>query len=144
MLILLTGKGNTGGNNKRPHKTKGILLVMMAEQTTQRRQYFRLPYPDTSQPPFKLDNGKDNYRVLEIAENSLLLELSSEQSLSVNTPLAGEIIFHDMSSEYLSGTVFRLDDRGAVILLKRGISFRQVIREQLYIKSHFPRFFRHR
>lgn len=106
----------------------------------QRRRFFRLSYPTTSRPPFRT-SGASPYRVLEIAENSLLIEQKPDRMLRRGEIITGDVVFHDMTSEHVVGEVFRHDDRGVVILLSKGISLRHVISEQVYIKSKFPLFF---
>lgn len=117
------------------------MTISAAEKNPQqRRRFFRLSYPTTSRPPFRTADSSP-YRVLEIAENSLLIEQKPDRLLRRGEVLAGEVVFHDMASEHVVGEVFRHDDRGVVILLSKGISLRHVISEQVYIKSKFPLFF---
>lgn len=106
----------------------------------QRRRYFRLSYPASSRLPFNT-GGNRPYLVLEISEKSLLIEQKPNELLRKGDILAGDVVFHDMSSEHVSGEVFRHDARGIVITLSKGISLRHVISEQVYVKSKFPLFF---
>lgn len=115
-------------------------MAAVEENPKQRRRFFRLSYPTTSRPPFRT-SGTNPYKVLEIAENSLLIEQKPDRMLRKGEIIAGEVVFHDMASEHVVGEIFRHDDRGVVILLSKGISLRHVISEQVYIKSKYPLFF---
>lgn len=115
-------------------------LVMSSEKDRQRRRFFRLPYPITAQPPLTTDDGS-SYKVLEISEKSVVLELP-QMAVVVGELMCGNIMFHDKTTEYIEGVVYRLDSRGAVVNLNNNISFHHVMREQSYINSRFPLFFR--
>jgi hypothetical protein len=114
---------------------------MSSEEDIQKRQFFRLPYPRTAQPSLRSDDGS-SYKVLEVSEKGLVLELCSGEPFKVGDAVCGKILFHDNQSEYIEGLVYRLDSRGAVVTLNNNISFRNIMREQSYIRSHFPLFFR--
>lgn len=116
-------------------------LIMSSDKDIQRRRFFRLPYPRTAQPPLRSEDGS-SYKVLEISEKSVVLELHRGEPFEVGEAVCGKIIFHDNQSEYIEGMVYRLDPRGAVVTLNNNISFHNVMREQSYINSHFPLFFR--
>ncbi|MEX1669884.1 hypothetical protein AB4876_13265 [Zhongshania guokunii] len=106
------------------------------------RRFFRLPYPRAAQPPLTVD--KDTaYRVLEISELGILLAKKSESPLQVGETLSGNILFHDHHSEEIEGEVYRLDARGVIVRLSRGISSKYMIKEQIYVKNTFPVFFRY-
>jgi len=106
------------------------------------RRFFRLPYPRAAQPPLTVD--KDTaYRVLEISELGILLAQKSESPLQVGETLSGNILFHDRHSEEIEGEVYRLDSRGVIVRLSRGISSKYMMKEQIYVKNTFPVFFRY-
>ncbi len=106
------------------------------------RRFFRLPYPRAAQPPLTVD--KDTaYRVLEISELGILLAQKSESPLQVGETLSGNILFHDHHSEEIEGEVYRLDARGVIVRLSRGISSKYMMKEQIYVKNTFPVFFRY-
>ena len=106
------------------------------------RRYFRLPYPRVAQPPLTV-NEDTAYRVLEISELGILLEQKAKSPLQIGESLRGSIRFHDHHSEEIEGDVYRVDARGVIIQLRKGISPRYMMREQVYIKNTFPMFFRH-
>lgn len=116
-------------------------LVMSDRKDSQRRRFFRLPYPRTAQPPLDTNTG-DSYKVLEISEKSVVIELQHGKPFQVGEAICGKILFHDQESEFIEGTVYRLDERGAVVTLNNSISFHHVMREQSYINNRFPLFFR--
>jgi hypothetical protein len=116
-------------------------LIMSSDKEIQKRRFFRLPYPRTAQPPLRSDDGS-SYKVLEVSEKGVILELCSGEPFKIGDAVCGEILFHDNQTEYIEGLVYRLDPRGAVVTLNNNISFRNIMREQSYISSHFPLFFR--
>jgi C4-type Zn-finger protein len=107
----------------------------------QRRQYYRLPYPEKAKPPLTTEDGV-LYRIHEIAENSLVLEQNEKLPLKVDDQICGMVIFHNEGKENVKGKVLRLDERGAVIILSKGIKQRNVLQEQTYLSRNFPLFFR--
>lgn len=118
-------------------------IAAEGENTDQRRRYFRLPYPSSASPPFKIGDGR-SYKVLEIAENSMVIAPAKGEAFQPGDSISGLILFHDQASELVEGSIYRLDERGAVILLSKGISLRHVASEQAYIKTEFPLFLRHK
>jgi hypothetical protein len=114
---------------------------MSSDDDIQKRQFFRLPYPRAAQLSLRSDDGS-SYKILEVSEKGLVLEMCSGEPFKVGDAVCGEILFHDNQSEYIEGLVYRLDSRGAVVTLNNTISFRNIMREQSYIRSNFPLFFR--
>jgi hypothetical protein len=106
------------------------------------RRFFRLPYPKAAQPSLSIDN-ETAYRVLEISEQGLLLAQKPDESLQIGEAICGSIQFHDNHQEDIEGEVYRLDERGVIVQLSRGISPKYMIQEQIYVKNTFPVFFRY-
>ncbi|MDF1692669.1 MAG: hypothetical protein P1U47_09865 [Zhongshania sp.] len=106
------------------------------------RRFFRLPYPRAAQPPLRV-NKDTAYRVLEISELGILLAQKLESPLQIGETLTGNILFHDHHSEEIEGSVYRLDPRGVIVQLSRGISPKYMMKEQIYVKNTFPVFFRY-
>ena len=106
------------------------------------RRYFRLPYPRAIQPPLTI-GGDIAYRVLEISELGILLEHQPKAPLQIGESVSGKIQFHDQHHEEIEGDVYRIDSRGVIVQLRKGISPRYMMREQVYVKNTFPVFFRH-
>jgi C4-type Zn-finger protein len=107
----------------------------------QRRQYYRLLYPEKAKPPLTTEDGI-LYRIHEIAENSLVLEQNEKLLLKVDDQISGMVIFHNEGEESVKGKVLRLDGQGAVVILSEGIKQRNVLHEQTYLSRNFPFFFR--
>ena len=116
-------------------------FVMSNEKDSQRRRFFRLPYPITAQPPLIADDGS-SYKVLHISEKSVVRDLPQGATFAVGEQMCGKIRVQDKTTEYIEGEIYRLDSRGAVVTLHNNISFHHVMREQSYINSRFPLFFR--
>ncbi|CAA0102768.1 Uncharacterised protein [Zhongshania aliphaticivorans] len=106
------------------------------------RRFFRLPYPKAAQPPLQID--KDTaYRILEISELGIILAYKPEAPLTLGEKISGNILFHDQDSEEVEGEVYRLDTRGVVIQLSKGVSARHMMKQQVFVKNAFPVFFRY-
>ncbi|WP_373081351.1 hypothetical protein [Zhongshania sp.] len=114
----------------------------MTDKYKNLRRFFRLPYPRAAQPPLTVDKDKA-YRVLEVSELGIVLEQQANTPLQVGETVSGTIRFHDDHHEDIEGEVYRLDSRGVIVQLNRGISPRYMIKEQIYIKNAFPVFFRY-
>jgi len=113
------------------------------DKPVQRRRYYRLPYPEDAQPPFRDHDGR-SYPVLELSEKSVVIAPAKGETWAKGDPVSGEILFSDGESETISGEVLRQDERGVVVLLSDGVTFHHVIKEQTFVKKHYPLFLRHR
>ncbi len=106
------------------------------------RRFFRLPYPRAAQPPLTVD--KDTaYHVLEISEQGLLIAPKPSAPLEIGETISGNILFHDHHSEEIEGEVYRIEPRGVILKLSRGVSPKYMMQEQIYVKNTFPVFFRY-
>jgi hypothetical protein len=102
---------------------------------TSRREYFRLPYPITSGATLVVDGT--NYKVGEISERGLRV-VTGVGSLPVDAPVEGTLILTMGVRCPVKGTVLRVEGDSFVVKLERGVSTRDVIREQLHVAKAFP------
>jgi hypothetical protein len=115
--------------------------VQMALDQKQVRQYYRIPYPEKAKPTLTTEDGI-LYHIHEIAENSLVLEQNEKSPLKVDDQICGLVTFHNEGKNSVEGKVLRLNKRGAVVILSKGITQRNVLQEQTYLSRNFPLFFR--
>lgn len=111
------------------------------DKSVQRRRFYRLPYPDDARPPFQHQDG-ESYPVLELSEKSVVIAPAEGEVWPIGSAVSGHIFFNDGDSESISGEVLRQDSRGVVVVLSDGITFHHVIKEQTFVKKHYPLFLR--
>jgi hypothetical protein len=102
---------------------------------TSRREYFRLPYPVTTAAVLSIDGA--HYKVDEISERGLRV-VKSEERLGVNSRVQGELKLTAGLRCVVSGTVLRVEDTHLVILLDKGPTCYDVIREQRHLSKTHP------
>jgi hypothetical protein len=102
---------------------------------TSRREYFRLPYPVTAAAVLSI--GGADYKVDEISERGLRIVKSDEQ-FAVNARMQGELRLTAGLRCVVSGTVLRVDATHLVVLLDKGPTCYDVIREQRHLSKTHP------
>ncbi len=102
---------------------------------TSRREFFRLPYPITSGATLTVDGT--NYKVGEISERGLRV-VTGVGLLAVHAQVEGTLTLTMGLCCHISGMVLRIEDDSFVVKLERGVSTRDVIREQLFVAKAFP------
>ncbi len=111
--------------------------IMQNQESEARRQFFRLVYPRTARLELKTPAGLV-MNVVDLCEQGLRLDYESSLELSTNQRIEGYIVFHDGGREYISGCVIRMDARGAAVSLDQGISMHDMVKEQLFVRRHYP------
>jgi hypothetical protein len=102
---------------------------------TSRREFFRLPYPITSGATLVV--ADTNYKVGEISERGLRV-VTGAGTLPVDARVEGTLILTMGVRCQVVGSVLRIEGDSFVIKLERGVSTRDVIREQLHVAKAFP------
>jgi hypothetical protein len=100
-----------------------------------RREYFRLPYPISTGAVLTV--GDANYKVDEISERGLRI-VTGVGRFPVNARVQGTLTLTAGMRCMVSGTVLRVDDNSFVVLLDKGPSSHDVIREQRHVSRTFP------
>ncbi len=101
----------------------------------QRRAYYRLKYPESARPTVVADDM--SLPVVELSEGGLRLVLLSATALDAGRPFQGQILFHDGGRLTIAGKVARMEGREAIIQLDRGISFKRMFAEQVWLHQHY-------
>lgn len=65
----------------------------------------------------------------------------SNASLYKGLSIAGTINLHDESEVELQGDILRFEDDEVILKLRKGLSFRDMVAEQRYVKQKFPSYF---
>ena len=112
---------------------------MSEQKPPTQRQYFRVPYPDSEQPPFQAHSGQ-RYSVIDVSEKGLKIAAINDSELPISARLSGVIIFHDGKTLDAEGVVLRQDSDGLAIALDKSLDVGQLFREQTYIRKHYPVF----
>jgi hypothetical protein len=100
-----------------------------------RREYFRLPYPISTGAVLKI--GDANYKVDEISERGLRV-VTGVGRFPVDARVQGVLALTAGLSCPVSGKVLRVDDDSFVVLLDKGPTCYDVIREQRHVAKNFP------
>ena len=102
---------------------------------TSRREYFRLPYPVTTAALLSVDGT--SYKVDEVSERGLRV-VRSDDRFVVDARLQGELRLTAGLRCVVSGTVLRVGETHLVVLLDKGPSCYDVIREQRHLSKTHP------
>lgn len=102
-----------------------------------RRNYFRLYYPQSHCPYYRL-NGR-NYNVIDLSEEGMRFQNDPKSHISFNDALAGTLNFPDGESYLVRGTITRLTDEEVVVVLNTPVPLRKIVAEQIDLISRFPK-----
>lgn len=102
---------------------------------TSRREYFRLPYPITSGAVLSFEGT--NYKVEEISEKGLRI-VAGDGRFEVDARIEGTLILTMGTRCPITGTVLRNENGACVVILERGPSSQDVMREQRHLAKRFP------
>jgi hypothetical protein len=100
-----------------------------------RREYFRLPYPISTGAVLAMEGH--SYKVDELSERGLRI-VTGVGRFPVNARVQGTLTLTAGMRCMVSGTVLRVDDNSFVVLLDKGPSSHDVIREQRHVSRTFP------
>lgn len=102
---------------------------------TSRREYFRLPYPVTSGAVLAV--GGSRYKVDEISERGLRV-VAGTGRFELNSRVQGELLLTAGLRCTVTGRVLRVDGDHFVVLLEKGPTCYDVIREQRHLTKTYP------
>jgi PilZ domain len=102
---------------------------------TSRREFFRLPYPVTSGATLTV--GGTNYTVAEVSERGLRLSCSVDK-FPLEQRVQGTLKLTAGMRCTITGTVLRIEDRCVILMLSRGPTSYDVLREQQHLSDNFP------
>lgn len=113
---------------------------MASVQGAQRRQYFRLRYPKHARPIIRLEDRK--FSVCESSEKGLRIMMGQmAANLYCGLQMKATLSLHDDNEVAVEGSILRFDDNEVVVILDKGLSFKDMVAEQRYVKQKFPNFF---
>ncbi|MHB9025434.1 MAG: hypothetical protein ACYC7E_14900 [Armatimonadota bacterium] len=102
---------------------------MAADVSSERRRFFRLPYPEGPVRPMFLTVG-GGFPVTEISEKGLRFACQRFAAFKLNQPVKGIVRFQNGQTCSVEGAVLRLTSDTVVLFLSRGIPLNQIIAEQ--------------
>ncbi|MDC0609197.1 PilZ domain-containing protein [Vibrio sp.] len=111
---------------------------MAASEGEQRRQYFRLRYPKSARPVIRVEDK--TFSVCESSEGGLRVLMGQVASLYCGLRMSATVSLHNESDVDIEGSILRFDDNEVVIKLDKGLSFKDMVAEQRYVKQKFPNF----
>jgi hypothetical protein len=112
-----------------------VITQYRLPKLSSRREYFRLPYPVSAIVTLAVNGA--SYKVGEISEKGLRV-ISGVGRFPVDSRVHGMLTFAMGTRCAVTGKVLRIEDDSFVILLERGPSSSDVMREQRYVSKTFP------
>lgn len=108
---------------------------------TEQRQYFRLSYKTkVAMPTFRVQSKE--LKVSEISEQGMRVIVRDTSLFSPNDTVEGEIILNAFDTNIpVKGKVLRAVGNEVIFLLSEGLSFKEMIAEQRYMRKHHPNVF---
>ncbi len=105
----------------------------------QQRQFFRLRYPKNARPVIRVQ--ENTFSVSESSEGGLKVLMGHVASLYCGLKMSATVSLHDNSDVNIEGSVLRFDDNNEVVIkLDKGLSFKDMVSEQRYVRQKFPNF----
>jgi hypothetical protein len=102
---------------------------------TSRREFFRLPYPVTSGATLDVDGN--HFKVGEVSERGLRI-VTGVEKFDVEAQIQGTLILTLGLRCKILGKVLRIEEGAVVVILDRGPTTYDVIREQRHLTKTFP------
>ena len=110
----------------------------MENRRENKREFYRLRYPTNCRPTLIL-LGK-SYEVIDVCEKGVKFLLEKYREFRPGRNIRFTITFHDDSLD-LEGEILRVEERTAVIYLKKPIPLGRIIEEQRYVRDMYPDYF---
>ncbi|MCE0493134.1 PilZ domain-containing protein [Vibrio salinus] len=109
---------------------------MAKQDGIQQRQYFRLRYPESARPMIRVQ-GKI-FSVSETSEKGLRVKMGHVASLYCGLKMKAVVSLHDDVDVIVEGSILRFDDNNEVVIkLVKGLSFKNMVSEQRYVRQRF-------
>jgi len=102
----------------------------------QKRDYFRLEYPNEYRPALRLQDRQ--YQVVDVSEYGIKFIAHEPGSFVVGQQLDGEIVFHDQDVCICRGKVIRLGKRSVILQLTEPVPLHKIRSENIFLISQFP------
>ena len=101
-----------------------------------RREHYRIRYPLRFRPVLKFSGKK--FEIIDISESGIKFYCENTVGFRSGQEMEGTVIFTDGKSLALKGTILRIYKRTAIVWLSVYIPFSHIIREQRFLKTHYP------
>ena len=107
--------------------------------TEQRREHYRVYYPDSLRPTILTENKI--HKVIDISEDSVKFKTNDIETFSIGNMFSGNIKFHD-DPELIDcrGQILRVIDNEVIIFLEKPISVQRIKLENIFIAYKFQLF----
>ncbi len=113
---------------------------MTSDREIQKRQFYRLRYPKRARPSAVINGRK--FHVCEISEQGMRILFTGDHAVAMGIYLSGTIQFHDGTTVEIEGRTLRQDpDHELIIQLVKGLDLKRMTKEQIYLRSKYPRLF---
>ena len=102
-------------------------------QTEQKRQVYRITYPETDRPRLVTDLG--SFELIDCSEAGLRFPLAGATPPAVTSAVNGRVTFGMGETAEVAGFVLRVDDDLVAVRFSRSIPTWMMLREQRWLKE---------
>ncbi|WP_165312634.1 PilZ domain-containing protein [Vibrio ziniensis] len=108
---------------------------------TEQRQYFRLRYNIKEVMPTLRVQSRE-FNISEISEKGIRVIVRDSSLFRIDDSLTGEVLLNSLETNIpVTGKVLRKIGNEVIFLLSDGLSFKQMIAEQRYMRKNHPKVF---
>lgn len=103
---------------------------------SEQRQHYRIRYPLFDRPTFECQGKK--YPIIDISEQGLAFAVPNRSAArSFTPPLTGRIVLKSGDAVTVSGKILRSSDDTVILLLKQGVPYALVMKEQRFLLQKY-------
>ncbi|NOZ68617.1 MAG: PilZ domain-containing protein [Deferribacteres bacterium] len=103
-----------------------------------RREHYRIRYPLTGRP--RLTISDKEYEVIDLSESGLKFLCREVDEFTAGAAVRVTITFNDGESLHVKGKILRTAEKVSVISFSEDIPFGRILKEQRYLKVHYPEY----
>ncbi|MBD0787841.1 PilZ domain-containing protein [Vibrio sp. Y2-5] len=105
---------------------------------TEQRQYFRLSYKTKTVMPTLRIQSKE-FKISEISEQGMRVIVRDSSLFKLGDTVKGEVLLNSLENNItVEGKVLRIVGNEVIFHLREGLSFKDMIAEQRYLRKYFP------
>jgi hypothetical protein len=101
-----------------------------------RRDHYRIRYPLKCRPVLRFAGM--NFEIIDISESGIKFHCKNAEDFRAGQELQGTVMFNDGKSMALKGNILRIYKKTAIVWLSVYIPFSHIVREQRFLKTHYP------